>query len=61
MTLDLSDERPRVKFNAEKKVMEPKVNPQSFLLDLAPAVKRMYRLLELINESGSNGYGKEPP
>ena len=61
MTLALSDEHPRVKFSAEKKVMEPKMNPQSSLLDLAPAVKGMYRLLDLINESGSNGYGKGPP
>ena len=34
-------------------------NIQPLPLDLAMAVKGMYRLLDLINESGSNGYGKE--
>ncbi len=29
--------------------------------DLADEVDGMYRLMDLISESGSNGYGKEPP
>ncbi len=49
-----------VKVMAQKKVIEPKMNSQPFPLDLAAAIKGMYRLLDLINESGSNGYGKEP-
>ena len=59
MALGLSDEL--VELSAEKKVIETKVNPQPPLLDLAPAVKGMFRLLDLINESGSNGYGNELP
>jgi hypothetical protein len=56
-----SDGDLRVKVGAQrKKVIEPNVKAQSSLLDLAAAVKGMYRLLDLINESGSNGYGKEP-
>lgn len=35
-------------------------NTHSQPLDLAMAVKGMYRLLDLVNESGSNGYGKRP-
>ena len=30
-------------------------------VDLANEVKGMYRLLDLISESGCNGYGKNPP
>ncbi len=29
-------------------------------VDLADDVEGMYRLMDLISESGSNGYGKEP-
>ena len=50
----------RVNVGTEKRVMEPNMKTQSSPLDLAGAVKGMYRLLDLINESGSNGYGKEP-
>ncbi len=39
-------------------VIEPKANAKSFPRDLAVAVKGMYRILDLVNESGSNGYGK---
>jgi len=31
-----------------------------FVVDPAGNVKGMYRLLDLIGESGSNGYGKSP-
>ena len=31
-----------------------------FPLDLADEVKGMYRLMDLISESGSNGYGGDP-
>ncbi|KAH9022040.1 hypothetical protein EDB84DRAFT_1678539 [Lactarius hengduanensis] len=50
----------RVNNGAETKVIEPKLNAQPFPVDLAAEVKGMYRLLDLINESGSNGFGKEP-
>lgn len=50
-----------VEIDVEQKVIEPTVNPRSSRLDLAPSVKGLYRLLDLINESGSNGYGEEPP
>ncbi|KAF8257887.1 hypothetical protein EI94DRAFT_1220106 [Lactarius quietus] len=52
----MSDGHTKVTVGAEQKVIEPKENGQSSLLDLATAVKGMYRLLDLINESGSNGY-----
>jgi hypothetical protein len=58
--LDLSVEHAMVEVDVEQKVIEPIVNPQSSRLDLAASVKGMYRLLDLINESGSNGYGEEP-
>ncbi|KAI9453845.1 hypothetical protein BJY52DRAFT_1225384 [Lactarius psammicola] len=48
------------KVRANRKTTEKNANTQPLLLDLAMAVKGMYRLLDLINESGSNGYGKEP-
>jgi hypothetical protein len=35
-------------------------NPASAPVDLADKVKGMYRLLDLISESGSNGYGMNP-
>ena len=34
-------------------------NPAPTPVDLADEVKGMYRLLDLISESGSNGYGKD--
>jgi len=43
-----------------KKVTQKTANSQPRPLDLATSVKGMYRLLDLINESGSNGSGKDP-
>ena len=40
--------------------MKDSDNPVRAPVDLADEVKGMYRLLDLISESGSNGYGKEP-
>ena len=34
--------------------------PQPLPLDLAEAINGMYRLLDLISETGSNGNGKKP-
>ncbi len=45
---------------ADKKVTQKTANSQPRPLDLATSVKGMYRLLDLINESGSNGSGKDP-
>lgn len=43
-------------FRAHRKSTRENANTQPLPLDLATAVKGMYRLLDLINESGSNGY-----
>ncbi|KAH9046371.1 hypothetical protein EDB83DRAFT_2295029 [Lactarius deliciosus] len=44
------------KARANEKTTQKSENTQPLPLDLALAVKGMYRLLDLINESGSNGY-----
>lgn len=36
------------------------VDIESIPVDLADEVEGMYRLMDLISESGSHGYGKEP-
>jgi hypothetical protein len=43
---------------AGKNVQNGKV-PQPPVMDLAENIKGMYRLLDLISESGSNGCGSE--
>ena len=37
----------------------PGKDPPPLLMDLAEEIKGMYRLLDLISESGSNGCGNE--
>ncbi|KAH9008178.1 hypothetical protein EDB83DRAFT_2323302 [Lactarius deliciosus] len=63
-TRDISDKRGHYsgnghtgdKAHANKKTTQECTNTQPLPLDLAMAVKGMYRLLDLVNESGSNGF-----
>ncbi|KAH9164610.1 hypothetical protein EDB89DRAFT_2139313 [Lactarius sanguifluus] len=63
-TRDVSDKRGHSggnghsgdKAHANKKTTQECTNTQPLPLDLAMAVKGMYRLLDLVNESGSNGF-----
>jgi hypothetical protein len=48
-----------IQATSQERVKNNHDNPTPTPVDLADEVKGMYRLLDLISESGSNGYGKD--